>query len=315
MTLRLTVRRDDWMRHVSDMSLQFGELVPVVKGNGYGFSRQVLVHHAIGMSRQIAVGTVYEATDVPSTHDAVVLTPIVTPHSPIPTNAILSVGSGAHVDALVASGFSGRVLIKLRSSMMRFGATHDEIPGLATKVRDAGLEHVGWSIHPPLPQDHLDHAPEVGATISQLPDSLPIYVSHLAAHSLAQLRSAHPGRKIVMRSGTHLWLGDKSMVELSADVLDVHESVSGSAGYRLNPLPEGGSIVVIGAGTAHGVNVVGNEQSPFHFQRRRLTLLEAPHMHSSMVVVPRGEVAPRVGDFVDVQQPMTRVTVDTINWV
>jgi hypothetical protein len=303
------------MRHVSDTALQFGELVPVVKGNGYGFSRQVLVHHAIGMSRQIAVGTVYEATDVPSTHDAVVLTPIVTPHSPIPTNAILSVGTMAHVDALVASGFSGRVLIKLRSSMMRFGATRDEVPTLARTIREAGLEHVGWSIHPPLPQDHLDHAPEVGAAISQLPDSLPIYVSHLAAHSLAQLRSAHPGRKIVMRSGTHLWLGDKSMVELSADVLDVHEGVSGSAGYRLNPLPEGGSIVVIGAGTAHGVNVVGNEQSPFHFQRRRLTLLEAPHMHSSMVVVPRGEVAPRRGDFVDVQQPMTRVTVDTIDWV
>jgi hypothetical protein len=38
-------------------------------------------------------------------------------------------------------------------------------------------------------------------------------------------------------------------------------------------------------------------------------------MHSSMVVVPRGEVAPRVGDSVDVQQPMTRVTVDTIDWV
>jgi hypothetical protein len=315
MTLRLTVRRDDWMRHVSDTALQFGELVPVVKGNGYGFSRQVLVHHAIGMSRQIAVGTVYEATDVPSTHDAVVLTPIVTPHSPIPANAILSVGTAAHVDALVASGFSGRVLIKLRSSMMRFGATRDEVPTLARTIREAGLEHVGWSIHPPLPQDHLDHAPEVGAAISQLPDSLPIYVSHLSAHSLAQLRSAHPGRKIVMRSGTHLWLGDKSMVELSADVLDVHEGVSGSAGYRLNPLPEGGSIVVIGAGTAHGVNVLGNEQSPFHFQRRRLTLLEAPHMHSSMVVVPRGEVAPRRGDFVDVQQPMTRVTVDTIDWV
>ena len=315
MTLRLTVRRDDWLRHVSDTAHQFGDLVPVIKGNGYGFSREVLVHHAIGMARQIAVGTVYEATDVPSTHDALVLTPIVTPHSPIPGNAILSVGSAVHVDALVASGFSGRVLIKLRSSMMRFGATRDELPALEMKVRDAGLEQVGWSIHPPLPQEHLDHAPEVGAAISHLRDSLPIYVSHLAAQSLAQLRSAHPGRRIVVRSGTRLWLGDKSMVELSADVLDVHEGVSGSAGYRLNPLPEGGSIVVVGAGTAHGVNVLGSEQSPFHFQRRRLTLLEAPHMHSSMVIVPRGESAPRVGDFVDVQQPMTRVCVDTIDWV
>lgn len=315
MTLRLSVRRDDWLRHVSDTAIQFGDLVPVIKGNGYGFSRQVLVKHALGMSRQIAVGTVVEANDVPDSHDAIVLTPIITPHSPIPMNAILSVGSAAHVNALVASGFSGRVLIKLRSSMMRFGATREELPALVKKVRDAGLDHIGWSIHPPLPQESLDYAPEVGSAISHLSDSLPIYVSHLASHSLAQLRSAHPGRKIMMRSGTHLWLGDKSMVSLSADVLDVHEGVSGSAGYRLNPLPDGGSIVIIGAGTAHGVNVLGNEQSPFHFQRRRLTLLEAPHMHSSMVIVPRGESAPHVGDFVDVQQPMTRVAVDTIDWV
>ena len=111
MTLRLTVRRDDWLRHVSDTARQFGDVVPVVKGNGYGFSRNALIHHAISISRQIAVGTVFEANDVPSTHDALVLTPLITPHTPIPSNAILTVASSAHVDALVASGFSGRVLI------------------------------------------------------------------------------------------------------------------------------------------------------------------------------------------------------------
>ena len=65
MTLRLTVRRDDWLRHVSDTARQFGDMVPVVKGNGYGFSRNALIHHAISMARQIAVGTVLEAHDVP----------------------------------------------------------------------------------------------------------------------------------------------------------------------------------------------------------------------------------------------------------
>jgi alanine racemase len=315
MTLRLTVRRDDWLQHVRNTVAALGDVVPVVKGNGYGFSRPVLVQHAVSMSRQIAVGSVFELQDVPSSHDVIVLTPIVTAHSPIPDHALLTVGSPAHVDALVASGFRGRVLIKLRSSMMRFGATRNDVPALVDKVRQAGLRHEGWSIHPPLPQERLDHAAEVGSAISHLPDSLPIYVSHLTAHSLAQLRSAHVGRKIVMRSGTDLWLGDKSMVSLSADVLDVHENVSGSAGYRLNPLPEDAAIVVIGAGSAHGVSLLANEQSPFHFERRRLTLLEPPHMHASMVVVPPGESVPQVGSFVDVQQPMTRVMVDSIDWV
>jgi hypothetical protein len=315
MTLRLTVRRDDWLQHVRGTAAGFGDIVPVVKGNGYGFSRRVLVQHALSMSRQIAVGSVFELHDVPSSHEAIVLTPLVTPHSPIPDNAVLTVGSPAHVDALVASGFSGRVLIKLRSSMMRFGASRNEIPALVDQVREVGLRHEGWSIHPPLPQEGLDHAAEVGSAISHLADSLPIYVSHLSAHSLIQLRSAHAGRKIVMRSGTELWLGDKSTVSLAADVLDVHAGVSGTAGYRLNPLPEDAAVVVIGAGSAHGVSVLPNEQSPFHFERRRLTLLEPPHMHSSMVVIPRGENVPRVGSFVDVQQPMTRVMVDAIDWV
>ena len=315
MTLQLTVRRDDWLQHVHSTAAVLGDIVPVVKGNGYGFSRQVLVQHALSMSQQIAVGSVFELHDVPSSHEVIVLTPIVTPHSPIPDNALLTVGSPAHVDALVASGFRGRVLIKLRSSMMRFGATRKEIPALLDKVRDAGLRHEGWSIHPPLPQEHLDHATEVGSAISHLPDSLPIYVSHLTSHSLGQLRSAHVGRKIVVRSGTELWLGDKSMVSLSADVLDAHVGVSGSAGYRLNPLPHGATLVIIGAGSAHGISLLPNEQSPFHFQRRRLTLLEPPHMHSSMVVVPSGESVPSVGSFVDVQQPMTRVTADAIDWV
>jgi hypothetical protein len=314
MTLRLTVRRDDWLRHVGDTATRYGDVVPVIKGNGYGFSRQVLIQHALDMSRQIAVGTVFEVSEVPDSHEALVLTPLVTPHSPIPGHAILTVGSTAHVETLVASGFRGRVIIKLRSSMMRFGAAASDVAALVAVVGRAGFEQVGWSIHPPLPQDHLDHAAEVGAAVSRLTDSLPVFVSHLAAHSLAQLRSAHPARRIVMRTGTELWLGDKSMVSLTADVLDVHDGASGTAGYRLNPLPEGGAIVIVGAGSAHGVNVLPDEQSPFHFERRRLTLLEPPHMHSSMVVVPSGESVPRVGSFVDVQQPMTRVTVDTIDW-
>jgi hypothetical protein len=37
-------------------------------------------------------------------------------------------------------------------------------------------------------------------------------------------------------------------------------------------------------------------------------------MHSSMLFFPAGQTVPRIGDQVDVQQPLTRVSADTISW-
>ena len=49
---------------------------------------------------------------------------------------------------------------------------------------------------------------------------------------------------------------------------------------------------MIGAGTAHGVHPLPDGRSPFHFARQRLALLEPPHMHTSMLLVPAGEHGP-----------------------
>ena len=61
MGLRLTVRRRGWQEHVQKVAASMPGLIPVVKGNGYGFGRDVLIPIAAGLSAQIAVGTVYEA--------------------------------------------------------------------------------------------------------------------------------------------------------------------------------------------------------------------------------------------------------------
>ena len=84
------------------------------------------------------------------------------------------------------------------------------------------------------------------------------------------------------------------------------------AGYRLVAVPADGMLVMVGAGTAHGVHPQPDGRSPFHFARRRLALVEPPHMHTSMVFVPRGVPVPSVGDAVDVQQPLTYVHVDRV---
>jgi hypothetical protein len=72
---------------------------------------------------------------------------------------------------------------------------------------------------------------------------------------------------------------------------------------------------MIGAGTSHGVQLVGAELSPFHFNSTRLSLVEPSHMHTSMVFVPTNQTAPKPGDMVDVQQPLTRVYPDIISWI
>ena len=77
-------------------------------------------------------------------------------------------------------------------------------------------------------------------------------------------------------------------------------------------VPGPGTLVMVGAGTAHGVHPLPDGRSPFHFARRRMALVEPPHMHTSMLWVPHGEETPAVGDAVDVQRPLTYVTLDRV---
>src|SRR5690606_25597763 len=65
MTIRLTVDRARWWTHVSDLADRTAGLVPVVKGNGYGFGRIGLATIAARLSPIIAVGTVHELDGLP----------------------------------------------------------------------------------------------------------------------------------------------------------------------------------------------------------------------------------------------------------
>jgi len=315
MTLRLTVNRQAWLDHVRLTASQHETVLPVVKGNGYGFGRPILFEQAAHLADHVAVGTVYEATDVPPSLTPVVLTPAGT-HLPssLSAHAVLTVGSLDHVAALRSHNWQGSVLIKLQSTMQRFGVAGNELAALQSACTKESLNVVGWSIHPPLNNDNQDRSGEVSCWMELLHDNLPVYISHITAEQIGSLRSQFPNRTFVSRLGTSLWLGDKSMMKLTAEVLDVHAVDGGTAGYRSTALPGSGHIVIVGAGSAHGVSEIVGVGSPFHFAQQRVALVESPYMHSSMLFVPAGQPAPRVGDSVDVQQPLTRVSADTISW-
>jgi hypothetical protein len=304
-TVRLTIRTAIWRSHVARIAASVDGLVPVVKGNGYGFGRIWLADVAAEFSDTIAVGTVHELDDLPRQPTKVVLTPTLTP--PPTTEPILTVGDATHVDAL--GGWEGRVLVKLTSEMRRYGGD----VALVDAARAAGLDVVGVSIHPPLAGSATAHRDSIVRWLDAVDPALPVWVSHLDLDAYSSLPTTHSYR---LRLGTALWHGDKQALQLSADVLTVRAVRAGDvAGYRLGPVPGDGHLVMIGAGTAHGVAPLDGGLSPFHFGRTRIALHEPPHMHTSMGFVPNGGPRPDVGDRVDVQRPLHTTAVDVFDWL
>jgi alanine racemase len=338
LTLRLTVDTAAWRAHHAQLAGAYrttSPVVPVVKGNGYGFGRGVLARVAEDLlaSRPrkrtddpptIAVGTVHELAGLQSRVRPLVLTP------PGPGAAarlraaardpLVTVGDRAHVAAI--DGWRGAVLVKLASSMRRFGVTARELDDFERTVRTAGLDVAGYAIHLPLAGDDAERVAEVERWMAVLdtrhrPTSTPaaLWVSHLGPEAHGGLGERWPQWTFPMRIGTALWHGDKSALHLAADVLDVHAVAAGTAaGYHGTRVIADGTLVVVGAGSAHGVTVLEDGRSPFHHQHRRLALLERPHMHTSILFVPTAEPCPGIGDTVDVQRPLTMVAPDEIVW-
>ncbi|MEP6299104.1 MAG: alanine racemase, partial [Ilumatobacter sp.] len=211
MTVRLSVRTAVWRSQIARMAAGVDGLVPVVKGNGYGFGRVRLAQLAAELADTIAVGNVHELADLPSGPDVVVLTPVgaeafaspevsalVVHHDPI-----LTVGSIDHVAVLAHAGWRGRVVVKLESDMHRFGAGI----GLVDAARSNGLDVVGVSIHPPTAGTDEDHVRQVTDLLPGIDESLVVWVSHLSTSGYTSLPDSHRYR---LRVGTSLWHGDKT---------------------------------------------------------------------------------------------------------
>jgi alanine racemase len=340
-TLRLRVDTHAWRAHVERVAASYATLVPVVKGNGYGFGRVALAELATDLLAglgggddlpTLAVGTVHELAGLPSGVRPLVLTPpapdggasgsrtIADRLTQAPVSPIVTVGAPEHVDVL--GDWRGAVLIKLQTTMRRFGVSTDDRDWFEKYVADAGFSVVGYSAHLALAGDDRERVAEVEAWLGELPPALDpggprpsLWLSHLGPPAYAALCHRWPRWRFPMRIGTGLWHGDKAALHLGANVIDFHPVKAGSlAGYHGATVAADGHLVIVGAGTAHGVAPLDDGRSPFHYLRRRLDLVERPHMHTSMVLVPEGCDCPQVGDVVDVQRPLTEVTVDEVIW-
>jgi alanine racemase len=155
MALTLYVDTARWRAHQKSVIDQFPGIVPVCKGNGYGFGHERLSEEAARFGADVlAVGTTYEAARIKDffSGDLLVLTPFRRGEEPVPLpdRVIRSVSSVDGVHALVGA----RVVIEVMSSMKRHGVSEADLTALRVAIEDVRLE--GFAIH--LPLDRLDGA-------------------------------------------------------------------------------------------------------------------------------------------------------------
>ncbi|MGB9012728.1 MAG: alanine racemase [Aeromicrobium sp.] len=321
------------------------ELVPVIKGNGYGFGRDLLAREAVALGLDtIAVGTYAEvpAALASFTGDIMVLTP----WRPFLSEVVLedrvvhTVGRVEDIVALAHLAPGARIVLEGETSMSRHGLDRHELAAAVAALGD--LEVVGFAIHLPLigagpAEGHLREAESWAAALaaSQL-ETTTLFVSHLTPTEIGQLSSRRPHLTIRPRICTAVWLGDLGALSVRAEVLDRHTVGRGErVGYRQRAISRDGVLLVVAGGTSHGVGLeapraasgvlnrgktlakggleaAGLALSPFTIAGKQRWFAEPPHMHVSLVLVPADVEAPAIGDTVDVAVRYTTTTFDRI---
>lgn len=323
MPLTLYVDTGAWRHHQMLVTEAEPDLVPVAKGNGYGFTVPVLARAAAGLGvDQLAVGTEDEAAAVLDcfSGDVIILDPYLDGFDPsLPDDRV--VRTAASVDA-VRKLAGRRMVVDCRSSLRRQGIAPAELP-LAIEAL-GGQQVDGFSLH--LPLDRPAAADPVGEARSWVAMILAagfrvatIYVSHLSRAEVTELERAFPATRFRPRVGTQLWLGDPAAVEARATVLDRFPVQRGDRiGYRQTRSRQDGWLVVVSGGTVQGVGLeaprtlrglaprvkellrsglaaVNRTRSPFSWQGRKQWFAEPPHMLVSMLYLPRQVAPPEPG--------------------
>lgn len=289
MTFALTVDANKFRTHLANVVAQHqdagAKVIPVIKGNGYGFGRITLADEVTKLNLdQVCVGTIWEAAEVLENFSGqvVVLEPIA------PTDS-LSFGQWAtlldeHSDRLIAVVSCteleplktiglGKVWLEALTSMNRFGLAPHQIAE-AFKKLDSQISVVGFSLHLPIVQPAIskltkfetsgvnsnsNKVRETVGWISWLSEiaelsagQITVNVSHLSPTEIAQIKRERPEVSLQIRLGTSLWLGNPKALSVTGTVLAVQEiGTNDKAGYQQHS--GGRKVVVVSGGTAHGV--------------------------------------------------------------
>jgi alanine racemase len=341
--LTLYVDTDRWDAHLRNVRDAHPGIVPVAKGNGYGFGIGLLARKAAELGVEtLAVGTYDELPHAePFPGSVMVLTPW-RPFDPGATygdRVVHTVGRLSDLRDLAVRADRPRVVLERLTSMRRHGFSARGLREAGETIGPAdqsGVVVEGVALH--LPMGHGSHVTEVDRLMTDVVAAgLPtkrVYVSHLTDDELVTLGTTWGDYEFLPRIGTALWLGDRGALEVTATVLDVHEVERGDTfGYRGRSAPRHGHVVVVSGGTAHGIGLeaphgnaslkeraatiarggldaAGFVRSPYTIDGKQRLFAEPPHMQASMLFVPSGARVPGVGDEVGVRVRFTATAFD-----
>lgn len=346
MSLTLNVDGPRWRAHLDAMAERNPGLVPVAKGNGYGFGLSRLAEEATRLGLDtLAVGTYDELGAIrPQFEDDVL---VLTPWRPFgaaleaepSARLIHTVSRLGDLERLLVHDPHARFVLERETTMLRHGLTARELreaSAVVSEHRSARLE--GVAIHLPLQAgSNLAEAQRLMTDVvaAGLPTTT-IWVSHLEHRDLTALRTSYQDFTIRPRIGTDLWLGARDALSVTASVLDLHHVDRGdSFGYRSRTAPKTGTILIVSGGTAHGIGLeapsgdlsirsraatlarggmdaVGFVRSPYWVLGKQRLFAEPPHMQASMLFLPQGSQLPKVGDDVTVRVRYTATTFDRV---
>jgi alanine racemase len=272
--LTLYVDGERWRAHLKEAHARHPGLVPVAKGNGYGFGLARLARKAAWLGVDtLAVGTYDELPAVSSRYDGSLL--VLTPWRPFnlaeDPRVIHTVGRIEDLEALAAHARESRqrprVVLERLTTMLRHGFSAKGLREAGRLVTNGSVEVEGVALH--LPLGKTSHVTEVeramtdvvAAAIDKLdaaahPHRRTVWVSHLTDSELATLSQRFPDFTFRPRIGTALWLGDRDALHVRATVLDAHPVERGDTyGYRGRTAPRAGTILVVSGGTSHGIGL------------------------------------------------------------
>ncbi len=341
MPLTLYVDGPRWRSHLTETIAAEPALVPVIKGNGYGYGVGRLARRAEWLgAKLVAVGTYAEVPEVERRYSGDIM--VLSPWRPSLREAaygpriVHTIGRTEDLTGLTTIAERPRVVLEALTSMRRHGLAEEDfrrLGELGTAGRAApGVRLEGYALHLPF-AGHPEL--EVTSWIDGAPPGR-WFVSHLDQQQIAQVRRTHREAEVRPRIGTDLWLGDYSHLAERATVLDVHEVRRGDrVGYRQRLIARAGWVVVVAGGTSHGIGLdaptaastarqravalargsmdaAGRALSPFLIDGKYRWFVEPPHMQVSMVFMPADATVPETNAEVPVRVRHTTTTFDRV---
>jgi hypothetical protein len=226
------------------------------------------------------------------------------------------------------------VVVEGITSMNRFGI------GINDLAEISRLNLKGISLHFPIGNSKLGKVTEVTNWLNSYKTLCPsgqkvVYLSHISESELKNLTNQFPDFKFKVRVGTKLWIGDLKAFQIKSTVLEVHEPVNQSFGYRQRSITNKHRLIVVSGGTAHGIglqaprsNVTIKQRlvailsgilqafdfhlSPFVINGKQRWFAESPHMNVSLLKLPANVSVPKIGSTISAQVRMTTTNFDCV---